>query len=72
MKRMRDGSYTIKPKFKLPSHELLPDLLAARAEAHPDQVVIETRSSVGASRKITATSGRIHRLRPCRPRYRSG
>ena len=55
MKRMRDGSYTIKPKFKLPSHELLPDLLAARAEAHPDQVVIETRSSVGASRKITAS-----------------
>ena len=54
MKRMRDGSYTIKPKFKLSSHELLPDLLAARASAHPDQVVIETRSSVGASRKITA------------------
>ena len=54
MKRMRDGSYTIKPKFKLPSHELLPDLLAARAAAHPDQVAVETRSSVGASRKITA------------------
>ena len=54
MKRMRDGSYTIKPKFKLSSHELLPDLLAARASAHPDQVVIETRSSVGATRKITA------------------
>ena len=55
MKRMRDGSYTIKPKFKLPSHELLPDLLAARAAAHPDQVAVETRSSVGASRKITAS-----------------
>lgn len=54
MKRMRDGSYTIKPKFKLSSHELLPDLLAARASAHPDQIVIETRSSVGATRKITA------------------
>ena len=54
MKRMRDGSYTIKPKFKLPSHELLPDLLAARASAHPDQVAVETRSSVGATRKITA------------------
>lgn len=54
MKRMRDGSYTIKPKFKLPSHELLPDLLAARASAHPDQVAVETRSSVGAIRKITA------------------
>lgn len=54
MKRMRDGSYTIKPKFKLSSHELLPDLLAARASAHPDQVVIETRSSVGATRRITA------------------
>ena len=54
MKRMRDGSYTIKPKFKLSSHELLPDLLAARASAHPDQVVIETRSSVGATQKITA------------------
>ena len=54
MKRMRDGSYTIKPKFKLSSLELLPDLLAARASAHPDQVVIETRSSVGATRKITA------------------
>ena len=60
MKRMRDGSYTIKPKFKLPSHELLPDLLAARASAHPEQVAVETRSSVGATRKITAaelTSG---------------
>ena len=55
MKRMRDGSYTIKPKFKLPLHELLPDLLAARAAAHPDQVAVETRSSVGASRKITAS-----------------
>jgi len=54
MKRMRDGSYTIKPKFKLPSQELLPDLLAARASAHPDQVAVETRSSVGATRKITA------------------
>lgn len=54
MKRMRDGSYTIKPKFKLSSHELLPDLLAARASAHPDQVAVETRSSVGATRKITA------------------
>ena len=54
MKRMRDGSYTIKPKFKLSSHELLPDLLAARASAHPDQIVIETRSSVGATRNITA------------------
>ena len=54
MKRMRDGSYTIKPKFKLSSHELLPDLLAARASAHPDQVVVETRSSVGATRNITA------------------
>ncbi|WP_315579937.1 AMP-dependent synthetase/ligase [uncultured Actinomyces sp.] len=54
MKRMRDGSYTIKPKFKLSSQELLPDLLAARASAHPDQVVIETRSSVGATQKITA------------------
>ena len=54
MKRMRDGSYTIKPKFKLSSHELLPDLLAARASAHPNQVVIETRSSVGATRNITA------------------
>ena len=54
MKRMRDGSYTIKPKFKLSSYELLPDLLAARASAHPDQVVIETRSSVGAKQKITA------------------
>lgn len=54
MKRMRDGSYTIKPKFKLSSHKLLPDLLAARASAHPNQVVIETRSSVGATRNITA------------------
>ncbi len=54
MNRMRDGWSTIKPKFKLSSHELLPDLLAARASAHPDQVVIETRSSVGATRKITA------------------
>ena len=54
MKRMRDGSYTIKPRFKLSSHELLPDLLATRASAHPEQGVIETRSSVGATRNITA------------------
>ena len=54
MKRLRDGSYTIKPTFTIHSDELLPDLFMRRAEAHPDQVVVETRSSVGAVRSMTA------------------
>ena len=54
MKRLRDGSYTIKPTFTIHTDELLPDLFMRRAEAHPDQVVVETRSSVGAVRSMTA------------------
>ena len=55
MKRLRDGSYTIKPTFTIHPQELLPDLLAERAHAHPDQIVVETRSSVGAVRALTAS-----------------
>ena len=38
MKRMRDGSYTIKPTYKVGEHDIVPDMLAKRALLHPDQV----------------------------------
>ena len=48
MKRMRDGSYTIKPTYKVGEHDIVPDMLAKRALLHPDQVAVEQRSSVGS------------------------
>ncbi len=35
MKRMRDGSYTIKPTYKVGEHDIVPDMLAKRALLHP-------------------------------------
>ena len=37
MKRMRDGSYTIKPTYKVGDHDIVPDMLAKRALTHPHQ-----------------------------------
>lgn len=54
MKRMRDGSYTIKPAYKVEKHDIIPDMLANRAIKFPHQVVVEQRSSVGATRSLTA------------------
>ena len=54
MKRMRDGSYTIKPAYKVGEHDIIPDMLANRAIKFPHQVVVEQRSSVGATRSLTA------------------
>ena len=54
MKRMRDGSYTIKPTYKVGEHDIVPDMLANRAIKFPNQVVVEQRSSVGATRSLTA------------------
>ena len=54
MKRMRDGSYTIKPAYKVGKHDIIPDMLANRAIKFPHQVVVEQRSSVGATRSLTA------------------
>ena len=53
MKRMRDGSYTIKPTYKVGDHDIVPDMLAKRALTHPPQVCVEQRSSVGATRSLT-------------------
>ena len=53
MKRMRDGSYTIKPTYKVGEHDIVPDMLAKRALLHPDQVAVEQRSSVGSTRSLT-------------------
>ena len=53
MKRMRDGSYTMKPAYKVGEHDIVPDLLAKRALLHPDQVAVEQRSSVGSTRSLT-------------------
>ena len=55
MKRMRDGSYTIKPTYKVGEHDIVPDMLAKRALLHPDQVAVEQRSSVGSTRSLTAS-----------------
>ena len=54
MKRMRDGSYTIKPTYTVGDHEIVPDMLARRAAAQPDQIAVEQRSSVGSTRRLTA------------------
>ena len=54
MKRMRDGSYTIKPAYKVGDRDIVPDLLANRAIKHPHQVAVEQRSSVGSSRCLSA------------------
>ena len=55
MKRMRDGSYTIKPTYKVGEHDIVPDMLAKRALSHPDQVAVEQRSSVGSTRSLTTS-----------------
>ncbi|MBF1158351.1 MAG: long-chain fatty acid--CoA ligase [Thermobifida sp.] len=55
MKRMRDGSYTIKPTYKVGEHDIIPDMLAKRALLHPDQVAVEQRSSVGSTRSLSAS-----------------
>lgn len=54
MKRMRDGSYTIKPTYKVGEHDIIPNMLAKRATKFPKQVVVEQRSSVGSTRSLTA------------------
>ena len=54
MKRMRDGSYTIKPTYKVGDHDIVPDMLTKRALTHPQQVCVEQRSSVGSTRSLTA------------------
>ena len=54
MKRMRDGSYTIKPAYKVGEHDIIPDMLAKRAATFPKQVALEQRSSVGSTRSLTA------------------
>ena len=50
MKRMRDGSYTIKPTYKVGEHDIVPDMLAKRALLHPGQVAVEQRYSLGSTR----------------------
>ena len=55
MKRMRDGSYTIKPTYKVGEHDIVPDMLAKRALLHPDQVAVEQRTSVGSTRSLTTS-----------------
>ena len=40
MKRMRDGSYTVPPAFTVRPGDSLSTMLLARADAHPDQVVV--------------------------------
>ena len=47
MKRMRDGSYTVPPAFTVRPGDSLSTMLLARADAHPDQVVVEQRTAVG-------------------------
>ena len=55
MKRMRDGSYTVPPAFTVRPSDSLSTMLLARADAHPDQVVVEQRTAVGSARPITAS-----------------
>lgn len=54
MKKLRDGSFTVKPKFKVGAHESVPSLLIARAKKYPTQVAVEQRTPVGLPQPVTA------------------
>lgn len=54
MKKLRDGSFTVKPKFKVGAHESVPSLLIARAKKYPKQVAVEQRTPVGLPQPVTA------------------
>ncbi len=54
MKKQRDGSYTVRPKFSVLPSDTIPSLLAARAKARPNQVAVEQRTPVGSTRPISA------------------
>lgn len=54
MKKLRDGSYTVKARFALTDADIIPSLLRDRALDRPDQVAVEQRSPVGATIPVTA------------------
>lgn len=54
MKKLRDGSFTVKPKFKVGAHESVSSLLIARAKKYPKQVAVEQRTPVGLPQPVTA------------------
>ncbi|WP_277063107.1 AMP-dependent synthetase/ligase [Schaalia cardiffensis] len=54
MKKLRDGSYTVKAKFTIDPADTATSLFAARATAHPRQIAVEERTPVGTTRPITA------------------
>ncbi|MDN6793934.1 MAG: AMP-dependent synthetase/ligase [Propionibacterium sp.] len=54
MRKNRDGSFTDTPRFTIDPSESIQGMLRARAEARPDDVVVEERSEVGAWRPVRA------------------
>lgn len=54
MKRQRDGSWTEKARFTLTSKDTIPSLLRRRARKRPNEIAVEQRTEVGATRPLTA------------------
>ena len=54
MKKHRDGSISQKARFTLQADDTIPSMLRKRAERHPDAVVVEKTSAVGARQPVTA------------------
>ena len=54
MKRMRDGSYTIKPTYTVGDNEIVPDMLARRAAAQPDQIARSSTRRAASSASVSS------------------
>lgn len=56
MRKNRDGSFSTKARFKVRAQDTLPSLLNKRAAKHPNSIVVEQTSEVGATFPITAAT----------------
>ncbi|WP_165214771.1 AMP-dependent synthetase/ligase [Schaalia sp. ZJ1691] len=54
MKKLRDGSFTEKMKFRVEHDDVIPSLLEKRARKNPGQVAVEKRNNVGQMVPVTA------------------
>ncbi|WP_312350046.1 AMP-dependent synthetase/ligase [Actinomyces sp.] len=54
MRKNRDGSFTDTPRFTIDPSDTVQAMLRERAEARPDDIVVEERTEVGAWRPVRA------------------
>lgn len=54
MRKNRDGSFTDTPRFTIDPSDTIQGMLRERAEARPDDIVVEERTEVGAWRPVRA------------------